>query len=494
MPCMIASRIRRRGPRYALLSPLLLLLMIALRLPVSSRTSAFSAVPGPAHGGNMPGPTGVISPTCYLPMLAGPPPPLPQITLNTYGWKQALEPSAPSDLFYPYPRLKFERLGPAGPVNYPLVTLENAYVKIAVMPEMGGRILRWQDKVTGRLLTYANPVIKPSHWGYRGWWFATGGIEWAFPVNEHGLDEYRPWQYATLTGEGWREVRVWDQEDRTGMTVEVRLRLYDDRSDLVIIPLIRNDTGREQRFQFWINAMLTLSDANVPSRSSLRFWVPGDQVIVHSTGIKQLEDRVGQPISWPYYGGLDYSRYADWADYLGFFAGQAIGAAGVYDEASDQGVIRVYPPEVTHGVKLFCLGKIGAYEYTDDNSAYFEFWGGLNRTFWSWDDATLGSGESISWEERWYPVHGITGLNWANGDLAALLRVSAEGVTVAAAASHPVQAHLVLRQNQVTAAEWHTLVAPDAPFRVVQALGDGGTAGWDLQIWQDGTLVSTVAP
>lgn len=407
-----------------------------------------------------------------------------QLTLSTYAWEAALRPTDTDDPVYPYPRLDHGAVGGPAPRAYTAIVLENGYTRVTVLPELGGRILRWEDKRTGQRLTYANPVIKPTQWGYRGWWFATGGIEWAFPTDEHGLNEWRPWQYQLLSGAGWRGVRVWDTDDRTGLTVEVTLRLTGGRSDLVIAPRITNPTAASQPFQFWINAMLTLSGGNAPS-ANLRFWVPTDQMIVHSTNDGGLPGPGGY-IAWPVHNGRDFGAYPTWQGYLGIFAAQARGAVAAYDAAAEQGIVRVYPVTIP-GVKLFCLGNLPSSLYTDDSSRYFELWGGYTSTFWSY--AQLAPGGVVAWEERWYPTHGIGGISWANGELAASLRRGEAGMRVGLYAPAAASAHLVLRQNQVAVAQWDVAVGPGTPFTADYPAVEGM---WDLQIWQAGALIAQI--
>ena len=432
--------------------------------------------------------------TAFVPVVSLAPPSVwlsqSSLTIDTYNWQAGLVTATnPSDPIYPYPRLDAGRVNAKAPRAYATVVLENAYVRVTVLPEIGGRVIRWEDKTTGRLLTYANSVVKPAMtWGYRGWWLGTGGIEWAFPVDEHGLNEYRPWQVALLTGPDWRGVRVWDIESRTGLTIEITLKLFAGRSDLLITPRIANGTGQPRSFQFWINAMLTLSGANSPS-SGLRFWVPTSQMKIHSTNDGGLPGPRGL-IPWPVYNGRDFSRYTTWNHYAGLFATEWLGAAGAYDESSDQGIVRAYPPQTAQGVKLFCLGDLPSGQYTDDNSRYFEFWGGYNHTFFSEDYAQIQPGQSLSWDETWYPVHGLGGLSWANGELAAFLRNVGGAVTVGLHAAQLAQAHLVLRQLGIDRAEWNVQVAPETPFQTTYA-GSGG--GWTLQVWQNGLLVATLS-
>jgi hypothetical protein len=408
------------------------------------------------------------------------------VTLNTYDWEQALVATEPNDAAYPYPRLDFDAVAGPVPRAYSAVFIQNDYVQLVVLPELGGRILRWTDRTTGRQLLYANPVVKPTHWGYRGWWLATGGIEWAFPTEEHGLNEYRPWQYQLL----WNGVRVWDTEDRTGMTVEVTIQLEPGSSRVAITPRITNPTGQAQPYEFWANAMLTLSDANAPS-PELTFVLPASEVILHSTSDGSLPGPGGQ-MSWPVYAGRDFSRYPEWRAPLGVFAPQAAdaGFSGAYDLGTDQGIVRTAPAWV-RGVKLFCLGDLGSERWTDDGSRYFELWGGLTSTFW--DTTTLGPGESVAWTEYWYAVNGMGGITWANAEGAARLAPAPDGVEVAVETAQRREVTILLRQGGVEVVRWEASVGPGLPFRTTSDSGAGGA--WGLQVLDHhGTLLIQIGP
>jgi len=205
------------------------------------------------------------------------------ITLQSYGWQQALVDSAPGDPIYPYPRLDRDKVQPPGPVTYKTIVLDNAYTHLVLLPELGGRILRWLDRASGKEMFYANPVIKPTHWGARGWWLATGGMEWAFPVEEHGYVEWRPWNYQIERAGYWGSVILTTTDDRTGLVAEVTVTLDAWHSYVIVRPRIYNPTNSPQTFQFWLNGMFALSPDNRPS-PELRFVLPCDAVTVHSTG------------------------------------------------------------------------------------------------------------------------------------------------------------------------------------------------------------------
>jgi hypothetical protein len=376
----------------------------------------------------------------------------------TYDYERALEPSGKDDPIYPYPHLNFDKIGPPTSRNYRAIILENSYTQVTILPELGGRIWRIVDKTTGRAVTYQNPVIKPTQWGYRGWWLATGGIEWCLPVDEHGLNEYRPWT-ATVSG---ASVTVSDHEDRTGLDVAVTISLDSAHSYVTIQPRVTNSTGAPQRMQFWLNAMLALNGDR--ATDSTQFILPAAQVTVHSTGDARLPDP-GRKMDWPVFSGRDLSRYANWRGYLGFFASPSARAdfAGAYDTSSDQGVVRVFPAGIARGVKFFGGKGIDPATWTTDGSTYFELWGGWLPTFW--DYSTIQPGQTVGWTERWYPVSGLgQGFDVANAS--AVLRLTPQGhvVSVGVVTSVNLNGQVKLVQDGKVVATWLAVVGPGRAF------------------------------
>ena len=64
--------------------------------------------------------------------------------------------------------------------DYEAVFLENEYIKVMVLPELGGRIQMAWDKIAKRHFIYYNHVIKPALVGLAGPWIS-GGIEFNWP-------------------------------------------------------------------------------------------------------------------------------------------------------------------------------------------------------------------------------------------------------------------------------------------------------------------------
>ena len=79
---------------------------------------------------------------------------------------------------YPYPvvdKIQDDRQAR----TYSLIFLENEYLHIAIMPELGGRIYRALDKTNGYEFVGYNRVIRPALVGQAGPWISGGiGFNW----------------------------------------------------------------------------------------------------------------------------------------------------------------------------------------------------------------------------------------------------------------------------------------------------------------------------
>ena len=100
-----------------------------------------------------------------------------------------------SGKIYPYPsiqeisREKIDKIWNA-------VYLENQYIKVMVLPELGGRIQRAYDKTNDYDFVYYNHVIKPALVGLTGPWIS-GGIEFNWPQH-HRPTTYSPVDYKIV--------------------------------------------------------------------------------------------------------------------------------------------------------------------------------------------------------------------------------------------------------------------------------------------------------
>jgi uncharacterized repeat protein (TIGR01451 family) len=359
------------------------------------------------------------------------------LTIATYPYAGFLETRHSDAYNMDYPWLNwpaYDASGPSpSPYDYTALVVENPYLKLTFLPELGGRLYGVTIKATGEELLYQNPVIKPTHWGpeEQGWWLAVGGIEWCLPVEEHGYEWGVPWQYTLTTTAGGATVALWDSDATDRVRARITVFLPADQAAFQITPRLENPTGAPVAFKFWDNAMLAPGAANTVG-GQLRFVLPIDRVTVHSRGDGYLPGP-GDPMSWPVYNGTDYSRLGNWNQWLGFFARPQAAQdwAGVYAEGVRRGVARIFPHEVAVGVKGFGFGwasPIDPNTWTDDGSTYVELHGGPAPTFW--DAVTVGAGQSLQWTETWLPLRDLPAFSLATSQAALGLKASGADLEV----------------------------------------------------------------
>ncbi|GIV99634.1 DUF5107 domain-containing protein [Roseiflexus sp.] len=338
------------------------------------------------------------------------------LTIPTYDYHQALVSTNPGDSIYPYPRLDPARVGPPQPRAYRAIVVENRFLELTFLPELGGRLYRAVVKSTAQHGFYQNPVIKPAPFGQRGWWLGAGGLEWAAPTEEHGYLEAFPWDMAVERQTNAIIVRLTTTERQRGLDMTATVTLRADEGFFRTQLAARNPSANPQPLQMWMNAALA-STANRVGPAA-RFVVPVDRMIVHAT-----EDRGLPPpratVGWPRHHQRDLSRPSTWNGYVGLFAAQPVRFAGFYDSQADTGMVALSDVGFA-GTKVFAFSKnFDRRLFTDDGSDYAELWVGAQPTFW--DDPLLNAGDQRAILASWMPLQGL-------GDLAAASESGAVGV------------------------------------------------------------------
>lgn len=466
---------------------------VAAAVVASSPTSTPTLLPvqpaaAPAQPQSMPAAAMVANPACAAPSISE-----TTLVINTYNYQAALVPTAPDDPVYPYPRLNHDQVGAPAPQNYRAVVMENCYLQLTILPDLGGRIYRWIDKASGQNLFYQNPVIKPTSWGNRGWWLATGGMEWALPVDEHGLSEASAWSYTLHRDNNQVGLNLSDTEEHSGLVSEMMITLDANHAYFTLAPRLVNPTTAPVSYKFWLNGMFSLGSPQ--PQAGLEFVLPGQEVTVHSTGDSSLPGP-NQSMSWPVFGGRDLSRYATWSNYLGFFAAPAAQTdfMGAYNHTTNLGVARVFPHLVARGAKIFGPANLDPNLWTTDGSSYVELWGGLAPTFA--DSVSLNPGEWITWQERWYAVGNTGGFTFANDAAALKVKPETTAVAVAAASTYPLEGQLVLWRDGLEVTRWPVSLAPERPFQdsyLPPTPIDGGAWGLTLIDGSGQTVAATDA-
>jgi hypothetical protein len=415
-----------------------------------------------------------------------------QITIPTYPYANFTVQAWNETYNVPYPVLDRSAYDASGPlprdVTYRTLVVENEYLKLTFLPDLGGRLYEVVYKPTGHRETYRNPVLKPSPWGppEQGWWLAAGGIEWCLPVEEHGYEWGTPWNVSTAGHGDSIVVTLRDTGANTRDRVRARIvvRLEAGAAFFTIQPRIENPTGAPLAVKYWTNAMLAPGGQNAPS-ANLYFVLPDTvtAVTVHSRGDEGLPGS-GERMSWPVVDGTDLSRLGNWNRWLGFFEDPAAGDfMAVYDQGRDEGMVRIFPADVAKGAKGFAFGwkdPIPANNWTDDGSSYVELHGGPSSTFG--DSVTIAAGSALQWTETWYPVAGLDGLRYANSAAALNLTAGAGQAQVAVAVPRAWSGDVVLLLNGQEHWRQQVALVPGQPFRSTVPLGNDAPPSGELTL------------
>ena len=73
--------------------------------------------------------------------------------------------------------------------TYTVVHMENDYLDVLIMPEIGGKIYAAKDKTTGYDFFYRQHVVKPGLIGAFGSW-VSGGVEFNWPFHHRPSSDY----------------------------------------------------------------------------------------------------------------------------------------------------------------------------------------------------------------------------------------------------------------------------------------------------------------
>jgi tetratricopeptide (TPR) repeat protein len=359
--------------------------------------------------------------------------------------------------FYPYPALDDFGGGKAVDKAWHAVLLENEYLKVTVLPDVGGKLYSIFDKLTGREVLYRNRVMKYADIGIRGAW-TSGGIEWNFP-DGHTTTAVSPVDFTThQEKDGSAEITVGDTERVQDLQWMVTIRLRPGVRAVEAEIVLRNPGNTPGRYWFWANAA-------VPARDDLRFVYPMSRVINHQSGAMQ---------TYPVYQDVDDSYWRNIALGTSLFAfGSVRDFFGAYYERSDNGVVQVADSRLLPGKKIWTWGNSKSADadinsLTDADGPYAEIQAG--RPFRQDAHSMMEPQHTERIVEYWYPVEHLGG-TWseANRDAVVRLVVAQSKAYVWVEANRAYDSLDVVLQDSTgkTLQSWKTAPHPGVPFTAV---------------------------
>ena len=325
---------------------------------------------------------------------------------------------------YPYPvidKIQDEKR----PQAYRLVLLENEYLHIEIMPELGGRIYRALDKTNGYDFVYYNRVIKPALVGLAGPWIS-GGIEFNWPQH-HRPSTFGPVEYAIRdNADGGKTVWVSEIDRMYGTKMTAGFTLYPGKAYLEIHVQLYNRTPEPQTFLWWANPAVSVNDHT-------QSIFPPDVHAVFDHGkrdVSRFPIATGTYYKMDYSAGVDISRYKNIpvpTSYMAYHSDYNF--VGGYDNAVQAGILHVANHHISPGKKQWTwgcgeFGKAWDRNLTDEDGPYIELMAGVytdNQPDFAW----LQPYEEKSFKQYFMPYKNIGVVKNASIEAAVNLDVDA---------------------------------------------------------------------
>ncbi|GGB02385.1 DUF5107 domain-containing protein [Puia dinghuensis] len=321
--------------------------------------------------------------------------------------------------------------------DYTAVFLENEYLKIMILPELGGRIQRAYDKVKGRDFIYYNQVIKPALVGLAGPWIS-GGIEFNWPQH-HRPSTFSPVDFTIRqNADGSSTVLVNEIELMFRTRGTAGFTLYPGKAYLEITGRLFNRTPFPQTFLWWANPAVKVNE-------HYQSVFPPDVYAVFDHGKRDVSDfpiATGTYYKVNYAPGTDISRYANIPVPTSYMAIRSeYDFMGCYENDTQAGMLHVANHHISPGKKQWTWGN-GDFGHawdrnlTDEDGPYIELMTGVftdNQPDFSW----LQPNEEKTFEQYFMPYtrigvvknatkEAMLNMEWEQGQLR--VRVYATGV------------------------------------------------------------------
>ncbi len=292
--------------------------------------------------------------------------------------------------------------------EYDIIRLENDFIELLIMPEIGGRIFSAKDKKNDYYFFYRQHVIKPALIGALGSWIS-GGIEFNWPYH-HRPSTYMPVDVEiTEDKEG---ITVWcsEHDPVNRMKGMVGIRLEHDKCYFETRMKVSNRTPVRHSFLWWENTA-------VPVNPQYEIFFPPDvdHVKFHhrrSATTFPMAKGIFNGYNFDDENGTDISKHFNTKFSTSFFSADSkYDFFGGYDNGLKSGVVHVADHNTAPGKKMFTwaynqLSRSWEKALTDTDGAYAELMAGSysnNQPDFAW----LEPYETKNFSQFWYPIREI---------------------------------------------------------------------------------------
>jgi tetratricopeptide (TPR) repeat protein len=370
-----------------------------------------------------------------------------------------------SGVVYPYPVI--ERVfDEKTDQPYQAVFLENRYLKIMILPELGGRVQMALDKTNNYHFIYYNQVIKPALVGLTGPWIS-GGIEFNWPQH-HRPSTFLPVDYhIEENSDGSKTVWCSEIERMFRTKGMVGFTLYPDKAYLELKVQLYNRTNLPQSFLWWANPAVAVNN-------DYQSVFPPDVHAVMDHGKRDVSTfpiATGTYYKMNYAPGTDISRYKNIPVPTSYMAYHSdFDFLGCYDHGRQAGMMHVADHHLVPGKKQWTwgngdFGRTWDRQLTDQDGPYIELMCGAftdNQPDFSW----LQPGEEKRFTQIFMPYKSIGAAQNANKDAVINLEIDNQASTATIGVYVTSPRHVYIKLFAGT----HSLYEIAAELDPVQAL------------------------
>lgn len=394
---------------------------------------------------------------------------------------------------YPYPTVE-KIIDTKVDKTYNAVFLENEYLKVMILPELGGRIQRAYDKTNGYDFVYYNHVIKPALVGLLGPWIS-GGIEFNWPQH------HRPTTYMPVdnmiqhNSDGSCSVLCHDVDQMYGTKSITKFSLHPGKAYIEITGQLYNRTPLPQTFLWWANPA-------VPVNDDTQSIFPPDVHAVMDHGkrdVSRFPIATGVYYKKDYSAGVDISRYKNIPVPTSYMAEKSkYDFVGGYDYGKHAGILHVADHHISPGKKQWTwgcgdFGKAWDRNLTDADGPYVELMTGVytdNQPDFTW----LMPYEEKTFTQYFMPYKEVGQVKNATIDAAVNLTASDGQVEILAYVTAERHATVRLLQNGEPVFERTEELSPRIPFSAHIALDVSDETTLTVEVLEGDTLLVRYTP
>ena len=365
------------------------------------------------------------------------------------------------------------------PQTYDSARLENDYLRLVMLPEIGGRIFLGQDKVNHDYdFFYRQDVIKPALVGLAGPWIS-GGVEFNWPQH-HRPGTFLPADMHIEEEPGGAKTVWLSEHDPIHRLKGMHgIRMQPDSALVELRARLFNRTPFTQTFLWWANVCAKVHD-------NYQSFFPPD---VHYVADHAVRAQSAFPLAQNDYYGIDYAARPG-ANDLGWYKNIPVPTSymvcdthfdffGGYDHDAQGGFIHVANQHISPGKKQWTWGNhefgwAWDRELTDENGPYVELMAGV-YTDNQPDFSYLLPYETKTFSQFWWPFKNIGPVQNATQEAAVRLVLNDDRtLDLGAVASRAFDgARIVLRQGDKTLLDERVDLAPDTPWQNQSLIFEG---------------------